>query len=71
MVGEAAAVSAAAVAVGEMSKAIYPNNPFALPHLSSGYPGHWRLQSETEVVTPGASLEHQQSSSCRIAKAQS
>ena len=45
------------VAVGEFVKAMYPNNPSKLPHKSFGYPWQGKLQSESGVVIPGASLE--------------
>lgn len=49
-------------------RAMYPYSPVA-PHKSSGYPGHWELQSLVLVVSSGAKLEHQQSANCKMAKA--
>jgi hypothetical protein len=49
---------------------MYPHNPsLVFPHKSSGYPTQGVLQSLTEVVSPGWTLEHQQLAPWRTAKA--
>jgi hypothetical protein len=63
-------VESPAVAEGLLSSCIYPKSPLpTLPHLSAGYPGHLSSHDLVSVVTPGATLEHQQYFPCRIANA--
>ena len=46
---------------GALLRARYPKRPEeGEPHFSSGKPGQVSLQSEMDVVPPGAKSEHQQ-----------
>jgi hypothetical protein len=59
-----------AVVEGFLSSCIYPKSPLpVLPQVSNGYPGHFSLHEPAEVVSPGATFEHQHDFPCRIANA--
>ena len=46
---------------GALLRARYPNRPEEVePQYSEGKPGQVSLQSEVDVVSPGAESEHQQ-----------